>query len=202
MARRKKKQNISKNFLNVIIFLILLFIIFFLIQKFIIPLWKDQQFTETIPEDREEPSIEEVEPEAFEKVEIPLYFSDEDARHLIPEYREMEKRSDLVKNTIVELIKGPSNQNLYPTIPNTTKVNALYVQEGIAYIDLSSEVVRDHPGGSTGELLTIYSLVLTLTSFPGIDKVQILIDGNSGETLVGHVDISVPLERDEEWLSN
>ena len=29
---------------------------------------------------------------------------------------------------------------------------------------------------------------------------KLLVDGNSGETLVGHVDTSVPLERDEQWL--
>jgi len=76
----------------------------------------------------------------------------------------------------------------------------LYISDGIAYIDLSSELRDDHPGGSTGELLTVYSLVLTLTSFPEINKVQILIDGDSSETLVGHIDISTPLERDESWF--
>jgi len=100
----------------------------------------------------------------------------------------------------VELIKGPRNNRLYPTIPQTTKVNALYVSDRIAYIDFSSEIIEDHPGGSTGELLTIYSIIMTLTSFSDIDKVQLLVDGNSGETLVGHVDTSVPLERDEQWL--
>ncbi|MFA6711587.1 MAG: hypothetical protein WCS33_02585 [Candidatus Caldatribacteriota bacterium] len=43
-------------------------------------------------------------------------------------------------------------------------------------------------------------MIMTLTSFPEINKVQILVDGNSGETLVGHVDTSIPLERDEDWL--
>ena len=41
---------------------------------------------------------------------------------------------------------------------------------------------------------------MTLTTFPEIEKVQLLIDGNSGETLVGHLDISMPIERDEHWL--
>ncbi len=53
----------------------------------------------------------------------------------------------------------------------------------LLYIDFSSEIIEDHPGGSTGELLTIYFIVMTLTSFLILDKVQFLVDGNSGETL-------------------
>lgn len=200
MARRRNKKNTSKVFLNIIISLFLLFFIFFLIQKFIIPLWQERQLAEKIPEEAEEQVSEETEFKEIEKFEVPLYFSNEDARYLIPEFREISKTNDSPMQAVIELIKGPNNHELFPTIPKTTRVNALYISEGIAYIDLSSEVIRDHPGGSAGELLTVYSFVLTLTSFPEINKVQILIDGNSGETLVGHVDISAPLERDEEWL--
>jgi len=178
------------------ILIFLLFVIVFLIQKCIIPLWQEKPIREGIPEEIEE---EEVVSE-IEEFEITLYFSDENAQYLIPESRKIKLTDYPEKQSIVELIKGPKNNNFYPTIPQTTKVNALYVSDRIAYIDFSSEIIKDHPGGSTGELLTIYSIVMTLTSFPDIDKVQLLVDGNSGETLVGHVDTSVPLERDEQWL--
>ena len=52
----------------------------------------------------------------------------------------------------------------------------------------------NHPGGSTAELQTIYSVVNTLTlNFPGIKKVQLLIDGSVHDTLAGHIVISIPL---------
>jgi germination protein M len=193
MARRKKKNNLFKSIFNLIILVFLLFVIVFLVQKFIIPLWQEKPISEGIPEDIEEEEL-------IREVEITLYFSDGDAQYLIPESRKIKLKDYLAKQAIIELIKGPHNDNLYPTIPQTTRVNALYVSDGIAYIDFSSEIIEDHPGGSTGELLTIYSIVMTLTSFADIDKVQFLVDGNSGETLVGHVDTSVPLERDENWL--
>ncbi len=196
MARRKKKNNFFKSIFNLIILIFLLFVIVFLVQKFIIPLWQEKPIREGIPEEIEE---EEVVSE-IEELEITLYFSDENAQYLVPESRKIKPTDYSAKQSIVELIKGPKNNSLYPTIPQTTKVNALYVSDRIAYIDFSSEIIEDHPGGSTGELLTIYSIVMTLTSFPDIDKVQFLVDGNSGETLVGHVDTSVPLERDEQWL--
>ncbi len=198
MARRKKKNNLFKSIFNLIILIFLLFVIVFLVQKFIIPLWQEKPISEGVREE-----IEEEEPiSEVEEVEITLYFSDGNAQYLIPESRKIKLKDYLAKQAIIELIKGPKNDNLYPTIPQTTRVNALYVSDRIAYIDFSSEIIEDHPGGSTGELLTIYSIVMTLTSFPDIDKVQFLVDGNSGETLVGHVDTSVPLERDEQWLKN
>jgi len=196
MGRRKKKKNSLKSLVNLIILLFLLFVIFFLVQKFIIPLWQQRLVTEKIPDE-----IEEEEPiSEIGELEVTLYFSDDDAQYLIPEIRKINQTDDPEKQSIIELIKGPDDDSLYPTVPPTTKVNALYISDGIAYIDLSSEVIKDHPGGSTGELLTVYSIVMTLTSFPDINKVQILVDGNSGETLIGHLDISIPLEREENWL--
>jgi len=196
MARRKKKKNLFKSIYNLIILIFLLFVIVFLIQKFIIPLWQEKQISEGIPEEiEEEETVSEI-----EELEITLYFSDENAQYLVPESRKIKRTDYPAKQSMMELIKGPRNNRLYPTIPQTTKVNALYVSDRIAYIDFSSEIIEDHPGGSTGELLTIYSIIMTLTSFSDIDKVQLLVDGNSGETLVGHVDTSVPLERDEQWL--
>jgi len=196
MARKKKKKNnIVKSLLNFIILIILLFAIFFLIQKFVLPIWQEEQLNERVSDEISEEPVEEV-----EKSEVTLYFSDENAQFLVPEKRSIALTDYPEKLAVEELIKGPKSSNLYPTIPQTTKVNGLYISDRVAYIDLSSEIIKDHPGGSTGELLTIYSIVMTLTSFPEIDKVQLLVNGNSGETLVGHIDTTIPLERDEQWL--
>jgi len=197
MGRRKKKKNSFKSLINLIIFLFLLFFILFLVQKFILPLWQQRLVIEKIPDkiEKEEEPISEI-----GELEVTLYFSDDDAQYLIPEIRKINQTDDPAKQSLIELIKGPDDSSLYPTVPPTTRVNALYISDGIAYVDLSSEVIKDHPGGSTGELLTVYSIVMTLTSFPDINKVQILVDGNSGETLIGHLDISIPLEREDNWL--
>ena len=197
MARRRKKKNSIKSITDLVILIILLVIIIFLVQKFIIPLILEKGVPE-IEEKKEEieliPSFDLVEEQ------VVLYFADENAQYLIPEYRKIKKTEGVAKQAIIELIKGPVSNELYPTIPSTTRVNNLYIGDSVAYIDLSSEIINRHPGGSAGELLTVYSIVMTLTSFPEINKVQILVDGNSGETLVGHVDTSIPLEGDEDWL--
>lgn len=200
MARRRKKNNIFKSTINIVVLMLLLVAIFFLVDKFILPLFSERdkiKVEKPLEEIKVEPPLT---PLALEEEEVALYFTDDNAQYLIPEYRKIKKTNEIAKQAVLELIKGPVSNNLFPTIPPATTINALYVSDGIAYIDLSSELIKNHSGGSAGELLTVYSLVLTLTSFPDIDKVQILVDGSNRDTLVGHMDISVPLERDEGWL--
>jgi len=60
--------------------------------------------------------------------------------------------------------------------------------------------VRDHPGGSAGELITVYSVVNTLTELPGVKEVRWLIDGQAVESLAGHLDLSRPVARSDEII--
>ncbi|MBQ5389910.1 MAG: GerMN domain-containing protein, partial [Anaerovibrio sp.] len=55
-------------------------------------------------------------------------------------------------------------------------------------------------GGSTGEEMLVGSLVNTLTEFPEIKKVQILVEGKEIDSLSGHLDLSRPVERMPELI--
>ncbi|NOY86306.1 MAG: GerMN domain-containing protein [Deltaproteobacteria bacterium] len=127
---------------------------------------------------------------------IDLYFSDADDRRLAIEPREIGGRSieEKVRQAMEALIAGPQKKNLSPTIPKGTKIRGIYYKEATAFVDFTSAISNNHPGGSWTELLTIYSIVNTITeNFPEVKKVQILIEGREPETLAGHVDISRPL---------
>ena len=57
-------------------------------------------------------------------------------------------------------------------------------------------------GGSTQELLTVYTMVNTLTvNLSTIAAVQILIDGHEADTLAGHVDLRRPLRKNEALIA-
>jgi Sporulation and spore germination len=61
--------------------------------------------------------------------------------------------------------------------------------------------VAAHPGGSTNELLTIYTIVHALAlNLPAITAVQVLVDGREIDTLAGHVDLRRPLPKNLAWL--
>jgi hypothetical protein len=80
-------------------------------------------------------------------------------------------------------------------IPPGAALRALFVTaQGEAYVDFSLEFASAHPGGSTNELLTIYSVVNALTAnLPVITSVQLLVNGKEVDTLAGHVDLRRPL---------
>ena len=63
-------------------------------------------------------------------------------------------------------------------------LRAFYVTErGDAFVDLSSDVVRGHPGGSLNELLTVYAIVNAVAAnLPAARRVQILVDGKEADT--------------------
>lgn len=88
-------------------------------------------------------------------------------------------------------------------VPAGASVRALFLTgRGEAFIDLSSELASQHPGGSTAEALTVYAIVHALTvNLPDISSVQILINGREVDTLAGHLDLRHPLKRDARWIA-
>jgi len=136
-----------------------------------------------------------------ETVEVTLYFSDDQAEFLVPEKREVtiEKQSDelLARRVVEELIAGPESKELQPTIPAESRVLSVNINDRIASVDFSNEIKSKHPGGSAGETMTIFSLVNSLTEIDSIEKVQLLIEGQTVESLAGHWDTSNPMERNE-----
>lgn len=199
----KKKRNNLKIIFPLLIIAVLVIVGYLTFNKFIVPVlerYKEKPIvTEEIPYKEEE--REEVQPVATEEmVEVSLYFSDSQAMYLVPEKRKIPQTPSLVRQVVDELIEGPENSDLYPTIPEGTRVNEIYIVDDIVYVDLSEEIFTNHPGGSSGELMTVYSIVSTLTEIPPIVGVQILVEGNEKNSLVGHVDISMPLLRDDKWI--
>jgi Sporulation and spore germination len=104
---------------------------------------------------------------------------------------------------IVEAQLAAAAPPLASAIPPGTKLRTIFLTPGgDAYIDLTGEVQTNHPGGTTNEILTVYSLVNALTSnLPAVTGVQILIDGKEVDTLVGHLDLRRPIEPDPQWVS-
>jgi hypothetical protein len=96
---------------------------------------------------------------------------------------------------LIEAQLQPAPAPLLQAIPDGTSVRGVFIGEhGDAYVDMSGEISRNHPGGSLEELFTVYALVNVLTvNLPAISSVQIVVDGHEVETIAGHVDIRRPL---------
>lgn len=128
-------------------------------------------------------------------VSLTLYFSDKDATRLLQEKRTVRQTEDMPKTAVEELLAGSSTPELVTVIPRGTKLISLSVKQGIAFVDLTSDILNTPNRGSASESMIVTSIVNTLTEFPEIEKVQILIDGKNKETLYGHMDLSQPFTR-------
>jgi spore germination protein GerM len=132
-----------------------------------------------------------------ERKEVLLYFSDREGEYLIGEKRKILKKNAVkeeARETIIELIKGPEGK-LIPTLPPRTELLTLQISDaGVAKVNFNPALSKDHPGGSSAEMMTVYSIVNSLSlNFPEIKRVQILIDGKPIETIVGHLSLEQPV---------
>ncbi len=119
---------------------------------------------------------------------VTLYFAslEDDRAYLVKETREVRKTGESIYKTLIEeLIKGPTSQDLYPTIPSDSMVNSVKLSGDLAIVDFNLRIItnyEDIPHSSTTETLVIYSIVNTLTEFEEIKMVKITIEGkDSGE---------------------
>lgn len=126
-----------------------------------------------------------------DSVTVTLYFSDKDKTGLVGEKRVLSlAMTEPLQTAIVRaLIKGPESDDLKATIPSGTSINDVVLQDGVCYVDLSQEFQLNHPGGAMEERLTIYSIVDSLAQVPGVEYVQILINGERTQYYKTHVEI-------------
>ena len=134
-----------------------------------------------------------------------LYFADENASDMLSaELRKITSAGAPEKKAVAlmqELIKGP-NRRGFRTLPEETAVRAAVLREGGALtVDFSSELRDRHPGGSSAELLTVFSIVNTLAgNIPAVRTVQITIQGRPVDTIAGHIDCARPLAMDRSLI--
>jgi spore germination protein GerM len=135
-------------------------------------------------------------PSAREAKTVRLFFLSEEDSLLHPEPREILAGPSIVEEAeqvVEELIRG-SDKGYVSPLPPETKLRQLFVtKDGVAYVDLSREIMEKHPSGSSAELATVYSIVNTLAyNFKPIKKVFLLVEGSEKETLSGHINLSQP----------
>lgn len=148
----------------------------------------------TPPPDPEE-QVEE--PPQTEWESVTLYYADEQSDRLVEENRSLALEGrELAVAVLEELIEGPDFPAHGRTVPADVKVRGVQIEGSVAAADFSGELRSSHWGGSTGEILTVYSIVNTLAKLPGVEQVQILIEGKPVDTLAGHLELMEPLSPD------
>jgi hypothetical protein len=103
---------------------------------------------------------------------------------LVATLREIPATKGVASAAVNQLLAGPiageTSRNISSQIPNGTQLLSLKVESGLATIDLSSEFTAGGPGQAYQTRLA--QVVYTLTQFPTIKAVAVLIEG-SGDSI-------------------
>jgi len=95
-------------------------------------------------------------------------------------------------------VAGPPPDTQAIRFPAGTLVRSVHVSASTATVDLGGAIVSEQ-SGSFAESGEFKALVWTLTSLPGVDAVQVTIDGAHVPTLPGgHLELDEPLTR-QSW---
>lgn len=114
---------------------------------------------------------------------ITVYYAN-DKGYMVPlTYTYKEPLEDPVRVAVEKLIEGPNSQFMARTLPKDTRLKNCYVSNDTAFLDFSGNFndLRD----SQAAAMAVKSLCLTLGYIPGIEHVQILIDGQTVDSVQG-----------------
>lgn len=96
--------------------------------------------------------------------------------------------------------RKPQSDKAADIVPPGTRLLGLKIAaDGTAYADFSKEIAK-RDQGSYNEFMLTGAIVNTLTEFPEIKQVQILVEGEKVTTLSGHMDLEDPLKRNKTLL--
>ena len=127
------------------------------------------------------------------------FFYEQPDQMLAAEVRNLRLPENALASTgplLREYLKGPANPTNARPFPADVVLRAAYVlPDGTAIVDLGGPTLAaGWATGSHAELMAAYSLVHTLTAnIPQIKRVRILLNGQPGETLAGHLRIDKSL---------
>ncbi|SNX53150.1 Gmad2 immunoglobulin-like domain-containing protein [Thermoanaerobacterium sp. RBIITD] len=130
-----------------------------------------------------------------EAKEVSLYFLNDKLSGLNMETRGVSKNADLLKQVILELIKGPTDQYSKPVIPDGTKLISVQLKDTTAYVNLSKDYISGANVNDNVAKYMVAALVNTLTGLPDVDSVQILVEGNKVNSIYGYKIGLDPLKR-------
>ena len=138
------------------------------------------------------------------KIKARLFYLSDDGTRLVGAERDVpfaEGAAEQARAIVAAQVAPVAPPLVSAVLAGTTLKGVFITPKGEAYVDLSSEIVSAHPGGTLDELLTIYTIVDALTvNLPAVTSVQLLVNGKEAQTLAGHVDLRRPLAQNLTWI--
>ena len=139
---------------------------------------------------------------AYEKVNLRLYFANETGDGLVEENRRnvvYSSNISLEKLVVEQLLKGPMAQGAFPTINPMTKILSVNIKDGVCYVNFDEEFLNQPYNVSTD--VTIYSITNSLVELPNVNKVQISVSGETDILYRENVSLNNVFERNLDLIT-
>lgn len=137
--------------------------------------------------------------DSYQTTDLVLYFAAKDGKTLKANQKTNVRynvNTTIERLVVEQLLKGTNASDLQGTVPKSTTILGVSVREGICYVNLDSKFVADSYDLSPE--VAVYSIVNSVIANGNVTKVQILIDGASDAVYKKTIDLSRPLE----WNDN
>ena len=100
-----------------------------------------------------------------------------------------QQRAEELVRALLNVYAQPNSP--HPLAPSADLRSVYLIDPGVAVVDMNAAFADQHRSGILTEQLTVDSLVQTVgANVPGINRVRILIEGETRETLAGHADLT------------
>lgn len=137
---------------------------------------------------------------SYEKTELTLYFTDEAGELLYPEKREvMHNVNTSVERVILdELISGPENSDLKPTLDPATRILNVSVNENVCYLNFDASFMNNPL--EVKEYIPIYSIVNSLLEQSSVNRVQFTVNGAQDVKFRDLISLNTLFERNLDYI--
>ena len=128
------------------------------------------------------------------KATLTLYYANEKGDALVKKIQDVvyESSYSIEKDVINRLIQGPFEDGYYRTLPSNLQLISIGVKDKICYVNFDSSFLSD--ALSIDGNLIVYSIVNSLTELADVQRVQIMVDGDSN-IVFRDISLGRPLER-------
>lgn len=137
---------------------------------------------------------------AYESTELTLYFTDETGEKLYAEKRDVMHNINTSAEKVVleELISGPEQWGLKPTLDPAVKVLNVSVNENVCYLNFDAAFLNNSL--EVKDYIPIYSIVNSLSELTGISRVQIAVNGSQEVSFRDSIPLSTAFERNLDYI--
>ncbi len=149
----------------------------------------------------EEPVIETVtvNTEESKKTDILAYYEDENG-FVVPVNTQIPWEEGIAKATLRSMVIGSETEkriaqsNLHGVLPEGTEIRGMSIKDGLCRVDFSKNILNTSTYEQEENMIS--AITYTLTEFPTINKVELLVEGQALDSLSKGYAINTAFERE------